>query len=305
VAKASRIENREIEISPKDFRDVFDLLIYHLDEPRMGMGSFSQFIMAREVAKERKVILAGHGGDELFAGYPLFKAFWAMEEGISATSVRELSKMRGPELPMVADALISRVFAGKLKFAPKLYSSLVEKTVEASRWLPAFERPPGGSPLRMLNDYYLKVYLPGLLVVEDRISMAHGLETRVPFLDLDLANFAFQCPIHKKIREGKLKAWLKLAAEKVLPAELMTAPKRGFPTPLRLWFRDELKDFCFERLVGGGETLNNLVPRSRREKLLKWHCETPLPFAFDERRAHQIWMLLSLESWTRQFKLTL
>ncbi len=305
VAKTEGLESREIEISTEDFREAFDPLIYHLDEPRMGMGSFSQYIMAREVAKERKVILAGHGGDELFAGYPLFKAFWAMEEGISPTSIRELSKMRGPEVPMVADALISRIFSGKLKFAPKIFSSILKEPVGESQWLSAFEQSSEKNPLRLLNNYYLNVYLPGLLVVEDRISMAHGLETRVPFLDLELANYALQCPIDKKIRNGQLKAWLKLAARKVLPSELMDAPKRGFPTPLRLWFREELKEFCLERLVGGGDGLDSLISRKRREKLLKWHCETPLPFAFDERRAHQIWMLLSLESWTRQFKLQL
>jgi len=94
-------------------------------------------------------------------------------------------------------------------------------------------------------------------------------------------------------------------ARPLLPPELLTAPKRGFPTPLRLWFRDVLFGFCSERLLETETPLHELVPRKKIAALLNSHRRFPFPFALDERRAHRIWILLSLESWMRQFKVRL
>ena len=169
----------------------------------------------------------------------------------------------------------------------------------------AFVQKSNGHPLGQLEQYYMDTYLPGLLVAEDKTSMAHSLETRVPLWSQELVNFVSRIPISLRMRRGELKGLLKDIARPWLPDELFSAPKRGFPTPLRLWFRDSLATFVKERLLDTDTLLHSLVPKSDVEALVRSHQSHPLPFPLDERRAHRIWILLCLESWIRQFKLTL
>lgn len=295
LAKKSDIPLHEVEITSKDFIENFDRLIWHLDEPKMGMGSFSQFIVAKEAAKQRKVMLGGHGGDELFGGYPMYKAAWFHQQGmwpqIKAMLGLEISRK---EVPWLLYSKFQSVRHGRFQFAPMIFT-------DRHAPLEAFQAKDGSAPVPELFEYYRNVYLNGLLVVEDKVSMAHSLESRVPLWSQDLAKFAATISPEIKLKGGQLKAFLKDVAKPYLPAELLTAPKRGFPTPLRLWFRSDLKRFCEERLSGDNAFLDQLVSRQARQALLNDHLTKRLPFALDERRAHKIWMLLCLESWARQY----
>ncbi|MDA1138054.1 MAG: asparagine synthase (glutamine-hydrolyzing) [Planctomycetota bacterium] len=305
VAERAQIKLHEILISPVDLEETFDAIIYALDEPRMGMGAFSQYIVAREAGQHRKVILAGHGGDELFGGYPNFRAFWLLHNGmLSWNSLASLTTLRAKEMPWIAYACWQSVFRKRLIFAPEIYPQRnTSNTRHHHR--KTFISKSLKEPLEQLETYYKSTYLPGLLVVEDKISMAHSLETRVPLWSQNIAAWADQIPVHQRIGRGKLKGLLIDAARDLLPQELFNAPKRGFPTPLRLWFRNELKEFVSNRLLGTNGCLHLIVPRKEIEQLVTSHCRYPLPFALDERRAHRIWILLCLESWLRQYRISL
>jgi asparagine synthase (glutamine-hydrolysing) len=300
VARQSGIDLQEVPISPQDFIDTFDFMIDSLGEPRMGMGAFSQYVVAREAGRHRKVILAGHGGDELFGGYPLFKAFWLLEQGFSREALASLLSFRGKEMPWLANLVAGYWRNGKLAFAPTLYRC--RNPLLPADEHPAFFTKHPQEAIEALGRYYSDTYLPGLLSVEDRISMAHSLETRVPLWSQPLIAYASQIPVRTKLKNGQLKALLKEVAKPYLPAPLLSAPKRGFPTPLRLWFRDSLYDFARERLLRDGP-VQALAGRKTIERLLESHRHCPLPFALDERRAHCIWILLCLESWMRQYRM--
>lgn len=307
VAQKANIPLVEVEITPQHFSAHFDQLISVLEEPRMGMGSFSQFVVAQEAARHRKVILAGHGGDELFAGYPLFKAFWLLQTFPSGQALGSLFRLKAKEWPWLVDALLGRLRTGQFRFAPQLYADLAWQVMgkDMEPDLSAFQKPQTDVPLTLLNQYYLDTYLPGLLVVEDKVSMAHSLETRIPLWSQSLYQQMQTIPIGAKLYQGLLKGLLKQACRGLLPDELLNAPKRGFPTPLRHWFRDELREEVEQRLLDGNSTLYHLIARDKIAKLLREHRTMPLPFALDERRAHRIWMLLCLESWSRQFQVEL
>jgi asparagine synthase (glutamine-hydrolysing) len=296
VAEAAGIHLHEVKITSEDFKTSFDQVVWGLDEPRMGMGAFSQFIVAREAAKQRKVILAGHGGDELFGGYPMFKAFWLYSHmGMNSKSLKFSKEVKSKEWIWIFYLLFKRIKEGKLYFAPEIFDNF------NSSYDHAFSTTDKKNALEQLTKYYRDVYIPGLLIVEDKISMAHSLETRVPLWSNDLYQWANKLPPEIKLKNGELKHFLRDVAKDYLPAELFTAEKRGFPTPLRLWFRTELKDFVKDRLIVPNNLLDSLVPLKQREKIINSHISKALPFAFDERRAHQIWMLLCLESWQRQY----
>ena len=132
--------------------------------------------------------------------------------------------------------------------------------------------------------------------------MAHSLETRVPLWSSDLINWANRIEMAEKLPKGQLKGLLREVAKGIVPKALLSAPKRGFPTPLRKWFRKELLEYVTDRLLYSSSVLDMIIPRVEREKLIYSHVKRPLPFALDERRAHRIWILLCIESWTRQYK---
>jgi len=301
VAKEAGMELVEVPISATDFETHFDDVIFALDEPRMGMGAFSQYMVAQEAAKHRKVILAGHGGDELFGGYPLFKAFWMTQSKLGLSTLVALGQIRIKEWPWIVNHYLNLLKTGALHFAPELFPR--HKFNGHFSKDNVFSQDISSDPLQQLNEYYRHVYLPGLLVVEDKISMAHSLETRVPLWTQPLMDWVYQIPISLKIKNGQLKSLLRDVAAPLLPKELMTAPKRGFPTPLRLWFKQDLKDFVQQRLLDTTTPLDQFISKKEIEKLLSSHSRIPLPFALDERRAHKIWILLCLESWMRQYKI--
>jgi len=302
VASKFGIEQCTIPIAAQDLQNHLDDLIYSLDEPRMGMGAFSQFVVAKTAAKHRKVVLSGHGGDELFAGYILMKVFWFLKQGHGLSEIlRSIKSFHGKEWPWLVHQVISRFRDGNLHFAPRLMK-VPEGLSVFTNANSCFLEKAGPEPVTQLSNYYRDVYLPGLLMVEDKISMAFGLETRTPLWSQDVVEWASKIPIEEKLLKGQLKAVLKNAAKEILPHDLLNAPKRGFPSPLRLWFRHELQDFLRHRLLSPNNPLQSLIPMKEIKRLLDAHRSIPLPFSLDERRAHRIWILLCLESWMRQYE---
>jgi asparagine synthase (glutamine-hydrolysing) len=148
---------------------------------------------------------------------------------------------------------------------------------------------------------YLNAYLPGLLVVEDKISMAHSLESRTPFLENDLLNLSLRLAPEVKLNNGRLKAIIKENAGSVLPETYLKQPKRGFPTPLRKWLRGDLRDFMENRLCGSDSYLKNIIdPRHTSEFVTKFNSSfTRKVRPLDEIYGHKMWQLISLESWIR------
>jgi asparagine synthase (glutamine-hydrolysing) len=298
VADNAGIKLHEVKITPQDFLDNFDTLIWHLDEPRMGMGAFSQFMVAKKAAKSHKVILAGHGGDELFSGYFMFKAFWIYtNSGFNSTFFKALRQVKPKEWIWIFFLLFKRLIEKKFYFAPQIFNSSYDDSQNT------FTTSDKRKLMDNLNHYYKNVYIPGLLVVEDKISMAHSLETRVPLWSSELLQWASSLPIEIKLAGGELKHLLRDIAKTYLPRELFLSEKKGFPTPLRFWFRQELKDFIRQRLCQPNKFLDQIISKEKRISLVERHISKELPYAFDEKRAHQIWMLLCLESWSRQFEI--
>jgi asparagine synthase (glutamine-hydrolysing) len=307
VAQAAGIDHVEVAITPAHFERSFDRMIWALEEPRMGMGSFSQFVVAEAAAKERKVILAGHGGDELFGGYPTFKAGWVLDTWRESPrrALACAKTFRAKEWPWLVYQARNVILQREAIYAPEIFAGSSPIALRAPELERCFRSERPSSLLGGLFDYYCSTYLPGLLMVEDKISMAHSLETRVPLWNREFIAAVRRFPASMLLRGGSTKALLKSAATSVVPPELLQAPKRGFPTPLRVWFRGPLRSFVHDRLIGSNGFVQQLIPRRRIERLLASSEHLPLPFALDERRAHQIWMLLSLESWASQYQVSL
>lgn len=316
VAASIGSVHSSVRIGSSDFRDQFDDVVRSLDEPRMGMGAFSQYIVAARASRDRKVILTGHGGDELFSGYPVFKAALLARyarEG-NAAAAKAILGVRPSEVPHLG--YFAKQASGAEEgrhFLPVLFTRRQQRRVlRADLWSAVSEFHPSSalqtiasearSPYERILLTYLRLYLPGLLVVEDKISMAQSLESRTPYLDNALVDLSLALPEETKLHGGTLKSIVRSAAQDVLPDALLKMPKRGFPTPLRLWLREDLAGWMEERVSGEGSVLRRifkpefLAMASKNYRESWYRSFRPL----DEIATHRMWMLLSLESWLRQ-----
>jgi len=313
VAQSRNLPHRLVSIDAEAFRMHFDDLVFALEEPRMGTGALPQYLVAKEVAKTHKVVLTGHGGDELFSGYPVFK-YVHLAQSLRSSPVaflKALRSLRLSELPHVVYFALAAVSGRERPFLPRLFAPALSQRLlrgAVSTALKGSPRPVAerttGTIFDRLMRQYLRDYLPGLLVVEDKVSMAHSLESRTPFLDNELVAFALSLPVAVKLDSGVLKAVPRAAARGVLPDALFSLPKRGFPNPLGAWLRGPLTGWMRARLCGKESALAALF----EAEALSAHVERYIGSwrrrirPLDEIATHRIWMLLCLESWMRQYQ---
>jgi len=291
-----------VSIDDADLVREMDNIIDALDEPKMGMGAFPQFMVAKAAAKNYKVILTGHGGDELFSGYPLFKL--ARKGGILSTKASEIPHFAYFTLSSMRGKLASEFG----RHMPVLWSLKDQTTLldrdmrDIKPWqtLAQFQEPCENT-IDQIYQTYLNAYLPGLLVVEDKISMAHQLESRTPMLDNDMLELSLRVPQSVKMHGNELKAIIKAGARDLLPESFFNQPKRGFPTPLRLWLRGNLAEFLEQRLLGKSSRLGRLFDQQVLQDIVHAYRTSPRRFVrpLDEIQSHRMWQLLSLETWLR------
>lgn len=294
-----------VDITPTDFDQQLDAVVAALDEPKMGMGAFSQFVVARQVAARFKVVLTGHGGDELFAGYPIFKL----------ARMANWRHLRRSELPHVVYFLLSalrRLFQPEFgRYLPVLWSRRAQRKLlarplaDAGYWQPLALLHTSSMTLgERIEATYMQEYLPNLLVVEDKISMVHRLESRTPFLDHALLDLSQRIAMEVKLHDGTLKALIKDYARQHLPAIYFSQPKRGFPTPLRRWLRTTHTHLLTERLLAEGSPLWRILSREevRAQVDAYLHSWRRHLRPLDEIQSHRMWQLLCLESWVRQWQ---
>ena len=301
IAKTYGCSHRIVEIRPEDFRTEIENIIWHLDEPRVGMGAFSQYMVAKTAAKEVKVILTGHGGDEFFAGYPVFKAIYGKQnllQLIIHSSLRELMFvvyfLLYPKIKKEADFFLPNIFSlksFKRLLNPDFYNNLIKYTNIVRELVDLKENCE--DDYEHLTLTYLKYYLPALFIVEDKISMAFSLESRTPLCDNEMLDLALSIPLSQKLIRYELKHIPRSAMKGRLPDFIYNLPKRGFPTPLRYWFKKELKDyirdFIFDNL--------SFVPMFKKEEVKRIvynYQNRKLPTPVDEISAHKIWIILNL-----------
>jgi asparagine synthase (glutamine-hydrolysing) len=305
-----RTEHYEMVLKSGDMERVMPELTWHLEEPRVGQ-SYPNFYVARLASRFCKVALSGTGGDELFGGYPWRYYRGAVNGGF--------------------DDYVEQYFG----FWQRLLPAGTEAAVLAPVWSRVSHVEPRevfkgvfaghAAPLERPEDYinrsmYLeaKTFLHSLLVVEDKLSMAHGLETRVPFLDNDLVDFAQRLPVRFKLgnlgevlrlnenlpgsktaawfsrtRDGKL--LLREAMARWLPAEVTERAKQGFSGPDASWFKGESIEYVKRVLLDDRARLWELLDRRAVRELVADHLEGR------ENRRLLIWSLLFLEQWCRRF----
>ncbi|HPU49922.1 MAG TPA: asparagine synthase (glutamine-hydrolyzing) [Burkholderiaceae bacterium] len=302
-------------ITEADWIDSLPKLAWQMDEPAAGPGLVPQYIVSRAARARVKVCLGGQGGDEIFGGYArhligaLEQALLAAMQGRAgapgdlalADLEHGLGTLQG-YLPMLRRAwadgldapahqryfrLIDRRDAAGPTLGPVLRERMARSQV-AERFEQLFERPSDCSPLKRMLHADLVSSLPALLQVEDRVSMAVSLESRVPLLSAPLVDAVARLPDAMLLSGGRLKAAMRDAAAPLLPASILNRrDKMGFPVPLQHWARGPARDFVCDLL---------LSQRARQRGLFDPAAITRL--IDDEAQfGRALWGALQLELW--------
>lgn len=313
VARRHGTEHHEEVVAPNAV-DLVERLVWHHDQPFGDSSAIPTFLLAEMTRRNVTVALSGDGGDELFAGYERFAAAMAVRHyqqiprpiRLAGRRMLRLVPPRGlrgrvgnvQRFAEVAEAGLPRAYRSWVSF---IDDGVRERLLgRDDRWASDdFDRhwaqAGGGAMLDRLLRVNIETYLvDDLLVKADRMSMAHGLEVRSPFLDKDLLDLAMRLPPATKARGMSLKRVLKAAVADLLPPEILGRRKRGFGVPLDRWFREDLGAYLQGTVGAPDARIRQHLVGSEVDRLLREHAVGP------RNHGHALWLILTLEVFLRK-----
>ena len=321
VSTAIRAEAHEIVIDDRDFFGALPKMIWHEDEPIAHPSSVPLYFVSMLARDHVKVVLTGEGSDELLAGYGKYPRALVNWRAAAAYGV-----VPAPVRTWIAGAVVPRLPARLHRFAARSFLTM-PRTPEAMffdnfaaiglRRQRSLLRPPfaGAAPEQAYGSsrrYYdapngrstvldrllytdLKTYLVELLMKQDQMSMAASIESRVPFLDHRLVEFAAALPPRLKLRGFRTKWILREAVRSILPREILSRPKMGFPVPFGMWMRGGWSGLAREILLDPRSRQRGIIDPAAVERLIEAHASGQAD------GADALWSLMNLELWYRTF----
>jgi asparagine synthase (glutamine-hydrolysing) len=306
-----KTEHYEMVLKAGDMERILPKLAWHLEEPRVGQ-SYPNYYAAQLASKFVKVVLSGGGGDELFGGYP-----WRYYRAVDPTDNFEqyVDKYYAYWQRMVSNTTIKELFRPVWNEVKHVWTRDIFRDVFLKH----------DHTLTRPEDYInhslafeARTFLHGLLIVEDKLSMAHGLETRVPFLDNDLVDFALKIPVSLKLRnlieaasinenepgsktaqyfqktnDGKL--ILRTVMERYIPQDITNGTKQGFSAPDASWFKGDSIEFVKNTFFKRNAHIYEWMDRSAIEALINEHLSGT------QNRRLLIWSFLNIEEWLKSY----
>ena len=303
-------EHYEMVLKAGDMERCLPKFAWHLEEPRVGQ-SYPNYYVAGLASKFVKVVLSGAGGDELFGGYP-----WRYYRAVVNDDFEHyIDQYYAFWQRLIPNKDIQKVFTPIWEEVKDVWTREIFRDV-----FPTHNEAPESSEDYINQSLYFesKTFLHGLLIVEDKLSMAHGLETRVPFLDNDLVDFATGCPVALKLsnlkevarinenepgrergnyiqKTNEGKQILRNVMSNYVPTSITEATKQGFSSPDASWFKGQSMEFVKERLFQGSGELYSLVDRNAIQALVSEHLTGK------QNRRLLIWSLLNVQEWLESY----
>ncbi len=282
IANRFGTRHHERQITPQDLIDTLPSMVWHLEDPKVGM-CYTFHTMSQLVSSFVTVNLSGTGGDELFAGYPWR---YALVQDITS--------------PVAFDNVYYDWWSRLIKDGDKsrFFTTRVRRETSPEHPRAAYRALMTGTeemvPLNRALYFDTLTFLHGFLLVEDKLGMTFGVETRFPFLDRELVDFGCRMPTELKMRNSMAKYLLKRAFTPLLPEETIYKRKQGFTPPDKTWFRRELREYIQQMLLSRRSCLGEFIEPDYIKEILARHQQ-----GADERLT--IWSLLFFEGWCRVF----
>ena len=255
LAKKLHLEHHTRTITPEDFWGAIPSVVYHLDEPVSDACSVAQYFVAQEAAKKVKVVVSGEGADELFGGYNIYleptDLRWVqrlpkpVRNGLAKLGARLPETIRGRNYLIRAGKDVETRFIGNANiFSNEERRALLREKTNAPSTnellQETYRKAAGLSDLDKMQYVDLVWWLTGdILPIADKMSMAHSLELRVPYLDREVFRLARKLPVSARINHHQTKYCFRKMTEKKLPQESSRRKKLGFPVPIRVWLKEE------------------------------------------------------------------
>jgi asparagine synthase (glutamine-hydrolysing) len=303
VAERYRTEHHAVDLGTPPVGQLLERMASVYDEPFMDSSNIPTYLIAQYARQHVKVVLSGDGADELFGGYAWYPPLDASEK-VKATRLkwivaRSVSKVlghgiaplelysRGLGLAARWPDVRQRFINYKTTFAPAERRTLwgAESGNVGDFAKTEYYQPPSGtSGMNNVFHFDWVSFLPGdILVKVDRAAMAHGLETRAPFLDRDLVEFAASLPATLKVDGTRTKILFKHALNRYWPPSVQSRPKLGFGSPYQIWLQFPEVKTLTQRVFAVGSPLRRLLSGFRPEMM--------------EGRPYETWNLLTLGLW--------
>lgn len=304
-----KTEHYEIVLKAGDMERIIPKLCWHLEEPRVGQ-SYPNYYAAQLASKFVKVVLSGAGGDELFAGYP-----WRYYRAVVNNHFEHyIDKYYAFWQRLIPNKVIHEVFKPVWNDVKHVWTQDIFRDVFKAN------KNDINTPIDYVNHslyFEAKTFMQGLLLVEDKISMANSLEARVPFLDNDLVDFATKIPANLKLKnlteviemnenepggksnryfqktkDGKL--ILREVMKNYIPQSISEGTKQGFSSPDASWFKGESIDYV-KNILYNNALIYNYMDKNSVLNLVNEHLEGK------QNRRLFIWSLLNFEWWLKQY----
>jgi len=310
------------EVIRPDVRGLFDRLMYFLDDPIADVSIFPTYLVSQLAAQRVKVVLSGDGGDELFGGYETFIA----QEKAQLWDSTPAWLRRGVVAPMLEALPPTAAKKGLVNKAKRFVAGAsMDPALGHARWRLFLDEPqrrrlfvapayaqlssPVGAHIDKLNDEaaglepraralyvdFSSYLVDNCLTKVDRMSMACSIEARVPLLDKEVVELAFQVPTELKYTSGETKVLLKRVAARHVPRQCVYRPKQGFSIPLKNWLGTEFRDLLEDNLSPQRVGAEGLFDAAEVTRLKEEHL------ANRANHSHVLWGLLVFQDWKRRW----
>jgi asparagine synthase (glutamine-hydrolysing) len=299
-----KTEHYEMVLKSGDMERCLDTVVQAIEEPRVGQ-SYPNYYVARLASKFVKVVLSGAGGDELFGGYP-----WRYYIGSDSKNFEEyIDNYYAYWHRLVNNTQLKQLFAPIWSEVDDVWTRDIFRDVFSNH---ANELATPQDYVNHSLYFEAKTFLHGLFVVEDKLSMSNSLETRVPFMDNDLVDFAMSCPVDLKVKnlanrprldENQIgnkkeayfqktsdgKSILREVMSDIIPPSITEGQKKGFSSPDASWFREESAEFLNRRFSNTQSNLYQYLDKNALSKLVANHLNGT------QNHRLLIWSLLSFD----------
>lgn len=288
--------HREMEIGAAEFWRELPRALTHQDEPVADPAAIALYFAAGLAAGEVKAVLSGEGADEVFGGYEIYREPAAVAPlqclpSCFKTALRRAAGklpegMKGKNyIRRATTPLEKRYYGNALIFSEAEKAALLNPELYPSGWAPPWEitapyyrKSTGADATTRMQHLDFYTWLPGdILAKADRMSSAHSLELRLPYLDHVLVEFAATIPPRYRITRGMTKYILRMSAARCLPEEIYRRPKLGFPVPLAFWIREHYRDQLSE--LWQSEAARTFFDPAALERMLELHCRGEADYA--------------------------
>ncbi len=310
LSKKIGIDNYSKTITTQEYWDALPKVMYHMDEPLADPSAVALYFVSQLASQHVKVALSGEGADELFGGYNIYKEPLSLAPmKIIPFPIRQLMGKIANSLPFTfkgksfltraGKSLEERFIGNAFMFTDKEKEKLLKNNRSDFNFRditrPFYDKVKNKDDITKMQYLDIHLWMAGdILLKADKMSMAHSLEVRVPYLDKKVMELAGQIPTKYRVNKTDTKYAFRLAAKKYLPSDVAGKKKLGFPVPIRIWLKDE-GYYNIVKEAFSGETAKKYFKRSYLIKLLNEH-------KLGKRdNSRKIWTVYIFLVWHREF----